>query len=52
MPHVSTKDRGAVRVIIYANATFGPLTAAGSAEMFDAVAAVGENVAITGGLRK
>ena len=52
---VSTENRGSVRVITYANAPFGTMTAAGSAEMFDAVASAGEDpsvrvIVITGGL--
>lgn len=55
MPHVSTKDQGVVRVITYANAPLGTMTAAGSVEMFDAVAAAGEDpsvrvIVITGGI--
>ncbi|MBR0695614.1 enoyl-CoA hydratase/isomerase family protein [Bradyrhizobium lablabi] len=55
MPLVSTEDCGAVRVITYANAPFGTMTAAGSAEMFGAVMAAGEDpsvrvIVITGGI--
>jgi enoyl-CoA hydratase len=55
MPHVSTEDRGAIRIITYASAPFGTMTRAGSAEMFDAVAAAGEDpsvrvIVITGGI--
>jgi enoyl-CoA hydratase len=55
MPLVSTEDRGAVRVITYTNAPFGTMTAAGAAEMFEAVLAAGEAmsvrvIVITGGL--
>jgi enoyl-CoA hydratase len=55
MSLVSTEDRGAVRVIVYANAPFGTMTAAGAAEMFDAVKAAGEDASvrvtvITGGV--
>ena len=55
MPFITTEDRGAVRVINYANAPFGTMTAAGAAEMFDAVLAAGEAlsvrvIVITGGL--
>lgn len=55
MPLVSTEDRAAVRVITYANAPFGTMTAAGAAEMFHAVAAAGEDpsaraIIITGGI--
>ena len=42
MPLVSIEDRGSVRVITYANAPFGTLTGPGSAELFSAVAAAGE----------
>ncbi|KWV50939.1 hypothetical protein AS156_14035 [Bradyrhizobium macuxiense] len=52
---VSIEDRGAVRVITYANAPFGTMTAAGSAEMFGAVATASEDpsvrvIVITGGI--
>jgi enoyl-CoA hydratase len=55
MTLVTTTDRGAVRVITYANPPFGTMTAAGSTEMHDAVtAAIGEPsvraIVITGGL--
>jgi enoyl-CoA hydratase/carnithine racemase len=55
MTLVTTEDRGAVRLITYANPPFGTMTAAGSTEMFDAVtAAVGaagvRAIVITGGL--
>jgi len=55
MSLVSTEDRGAVRLIVYANAPFGTMTAAGAAEMFGAVEAAGEDssvrvIAITGGV--
>ena len=55
MSHVSTEDRGAIRVITYASAPFGTLTRAGSAEMFDAVVAAAEDpsvriIVITGGI--
>ena len=55
MPLVSTEDRGSVRVITYANAPFGTLTGPGSAELFSAVAAAGEEplvrvIIITGGV--
>lgn len=55
MSHVSTEDRGAVRVITYANAPLGTMTAAGSAEMFAAIVAAGEDpsvrvIVITGGI--
>ena len=42
MSLVSTEDRGAVRVITYSNSPLGTMTAAGSTEMFTAVAAAGE----------
>ena len=56
MPHVSTEDRGAIRVITYTSAPFGTLTRAGSAEMFDAIVAAGEDpsvrvIVITGGIQ-
>ena len=55
MSLVTTVDRGAVRVITYANPPFGTMTATGSTEMFHAVVAAGEDqsvrvVVITGGL--
>ena len=55
MTLVSTQDRGAVRVITYANPPFGTMTAAGSTEMHEALtAAVGDAavrvIVITGGL--
>ncbi len=55
MSLVSTEDRSAVRVIAYSNAPFGTMTAAGSTEMFSAIAAAGEDpsvrvIVITGGL--
>jgi enoyl-CoA hydratase/carnithine racemase len=55
MTLVTTEDRGAVRVITYANPPFGTMTAAGSTEMFEAVSsAVGDAavrvIVITGGL--
>ena len=55
MTLVTTEDQGAVRVIVYANAPFGTMTAAGSTEMFEAVtAAVGDAgvraIVITGGV--
>jgi enoyl-CoA hydratase/carnithine racemase len=55
MTLVTTQDRGAVRLITYANPPFGTMTAAGSTEMFEAVtAAVGDAgaraIVITGGL--
>jgi enoyl-CoA hydratase len=55
MTLVATEDRGAVRLITYANPPFGTMTAAGSTEMFEAVtAATGDAavrvIVITGGL--
>jgi len=55
MSLVSTEDRGAVRVITYANPPFGTMTAAGSKEMLAAVeAAVADpevrSIVITGGV--
>ena len=55
MSLLKTVDRGAVRVITYANPPFGTMTAAGSTEMFNAIVAAGEDqsvrvVIITGGL--
>jgi enoyl-CoA hydratase/carnithine racemase len=55
MTLVTTEDRGAVRLITYANPPFGTMTAAGSSEMHEAVtAAVGDAavraIVITGGL--
>ncbi|MCP1833972.1 enoyl-CoA hydratase [Bradyrhizobium sp. USDA 4532] len=52
---VSIQDHDAIRVITYANAPFGTMTAVGVAEMFDAVAAAGmalsiRVIVITGGL--
>jgi len=46
MSLVSTEDRGAVRLIVYANAPFGTMTAAGAAEMFAAVEAAGEDLSV------
>ncbi|BBB96570.1 MULTISPECIES: Clp protease/crotonase-like domain-containing protein [Bradyrhizobium] len=43
---VSTEDRAVVRIITYVNAPFGTMTAAGTAEMFHAVAAAGENTSV------
>ena len=50
-----TEDRGAVRVITYANPPFGTMTGAGSSEMFDAMTAAARDQAvrviiITGGM--
>jgi enoyl-CoA hydratase/carnithine racemase len=55
MSLVSSEDRGSVRVIIYANAPFGTMTGIGSAELFSAVVAAGEEpsvrvIVITGGV--
>src|ERR1700733_2251922 len=55
MSLVSTEDRGSLRVITYANAPFGTLTGTGSAELFGAVVAAGEEasvrvIVITGGV--
>src|SRR5215475_12993900 len=55
MPLVTTNDVGAVRVITYANAPFGTMTAAGAAEMHHAVVAAAEEkplrvIVITGGV--
>ncbi len=55
MTLVTTEDRGAVRVITYANPPFGTMTAVGSSEMFEAVsAAVADEairaIVITGGV--
>lgn len=48
MSLVSTEDRGAVRLIVYANAPFGTMTAAGAAEMFGAVETAGEDSSVRG----
>ena len=55
MSLVTTQDRGAVRVITYANPPFGTMTADGSNEMYDAISAAANDAAvrvivITGGL--
>ncbi len=55
MTLVTTEDRGAVRLITYANPPFGTMTAAGSTEMYEAVStAIGDAavrvIVITGGL--
>ena len=55
MSLVTTRDHGAVRVVSYANAPFGTMTAAGSTEMHGAILAAGEApsvrvIVITGGL--
>ena len=42
MSLLKTVDRGAVRVITYANPPFGTMTASGSTEMFNAIVAAGE----------
>jgi len=46
MSLVSTEDRRAVRLIVYANAPFGTMTAAGAAELFAAVEAAGEDLSV------
>ena len=46
MTLVTTEDRGAVRVIIYANPPFGTMTGAGSNEMLDAIAAAAGDAAV------
>ena len=56
MTLVTTEDRGAVRLVTYANPPFGTMTAAGATEMLEAMsAAVGRRpavraIVITGGL--
>jgi enoyl-CoA hydratase/carnithine racemase len=55
MTLVTTDDRGAVRVITYANPPFGTMTGAGSSEMFDAMTAAARDgavrvIVITGGM--
>src|SRR5882672_8664691 len=55
MTLVTTNDRGAVRVITYANPPFGTMTGAGSNEMFDTMATAAGTAAvrvivITGGV--
>jgi enoyl-CoA hydratase len=55
MSLVTTEDRGAVRVVTYANPPFGTMTAAGSNEMYEAVEAALADagvraIVITGGL--
>jgi len=55
MSLVSTEARGAIHLIVYANAPFGTMTAAGAAEMFGAIKAASEDpsvrvVVITGGV--
>ena len=55
MTLVTTEDRGAVRVITYANPPFGTMTGAGSSEMFDAMTAAARDgavrvIIITGGM--
>src|SRR5262249_51013283 len=42
MSLLKTVDRGAVRVITYANPPFGTMTATGSTEMFNATSPAGE----------
>ena len=46
MSLVSTEDRGAVRLIVYANAPFGTMTAADAAEMFGAVEAASKTPSV------
>ena len=46
MTLVTTEDRGAVRLISYANPPFGTMTGAGSSEMFDVVTAAGHDAAV------
>jgi enoyl-CoA hydratase/carnithine racemase len=55
MSRVTIENRSAVRVITYANAPFGTMTAAGSSEMLSAIVAAGEDgsvrvIVITGGV--
>ena len=55
MTLVTIEDRGAVRVITYANPPFGTMTGAGSSEMFDAMTAAAHDgavrvIVITGGM--
>jgi enoyl-CoA hydratase/carnithine racemase len=55
MALVTTDDRGAVRVITYANPPIGTMTGAGSSEMFDAMTAGARDgavrvIVITGGM--
>jgi enoyl-CoA hydratase/carnithine racemase len=55
MALVTTEDRGAVRVITYANPPFGTMTGAGSSEMYDAMTAAARDptarvIVITGGM--
>jgi enoyl-CoA hydratase len=55
MALVTTDDRGAVRVITYANPPIGTMTGAGSSEMFDAMTAAARDgavrvIVITGGM--
>src|SRR5260370_37216150 len=55
MTLVITDDRGAVRVITYANPPIGTMTGAGSSEMFDAMTAAARDgavrvIVITGGM--
>lgn len=55
MGHVTTEDRGAVRLITYANPGFGTMTAAGSVETLDAMRAAAEDdrvraIVLTGGV--
>ena len=46
MTLVTTDDRGAVRVITYANPPIGTMTGAGSSEMFDAMTAAARDAAV------
>lgn len=46
MPLVSSEDRGAVRLIVYANPPFGTMTAAGAAEMFEVIEAASKDSSI------
>jgi enoyl-CoA hydratase len=55
MSFVTTEDIGAVRLITYANAPFGTMTAAGATEMFNAIVGAAEDrsvrvLIITGGV--
>jgi enoyl-CoA hydratase len=55
MTLVTTEDRGAVRIITYANPPFGTMTAAGSTETYEAMSAAVADAAVrvivlTGGL--
>lgn len=55
MGHVTTEDRGATRLITYANPAFGTMTAAGSVEMLEALRAAADDpsvraIVLTGGI--